>query len=270
MANDRIRDRRPGKAFGNVTGQLRVVIAESATTIDDVTKEPEDLQTMASMVGVTTPYDRLVDGATDAISMVPFGGPLVAGLIRQAAPRDDETYLRDFAVETANRIVGIESTRIDRSYFESDEWASDVARVYDALRLERNRSKRNHYLAALANGATTDRPDEVERHRFMDLLDSLRPSHLRLLAAVAGTENDHSGGGIDVWMTTNLPDQDLENIKLDWQDLSRAGLLLDMPMGMASTPTGQRVWAAFQAIGRRFATYVEAQPTDEQDLEDRS
>jgi hypothetical protein len=219
---------------------------------------------MASTVGVVTPYDRMLDATTDAISMVPFGGPLVAGLIRQAAPRDDQTYLHGFAVEVGERIVAIEADRIDRSYFESEEWASDVGRVYDSLRLERNRSKRAHYIAALANGAATDRPDEVERHRFMDLLDSLRPSHLRLLAAISGTQNDQSGGGIDVWMTTNLPDQDLENIKLDWQDLSRAGLLLEIPMGMASTPTGQRVWAAFQAIGRRFAAYIEAQPTDDQ------
>jgi hypothetical protein len=221
----------------------------------------KDLQDMAAQVGVTTTYDRIVDASTDTVqTLVPLVGGLVAGLIRQTAPRDDQIYLADFANEAAARIVALEADRIDRSYFDSPEWNSDVGRVMDALRLERNRTKRSHYVAALVNGAVTDRPDEVERHRFLDLLDQIRPSHLRLLAAIAGAHHDESGGGIDVWLTSHLPDQDLENMKLDWEDLVRAGLLQGLPSGLANTPTGQRVWHALNAIGKRFVAFVEAQP----------
>ena len=143
-------------------------------------KKRSDLQAAAADLGKTTPYDRLLDAATDGIStLVPFAGGLVAGLIRQAAPRDDKIYLEAFAQDVADRIVDIEADKIDRSYFETPEWQGDVNRVMDALREERNRNKREHYIAALANSASSDRPDEVERHRFLDLLQSLRPSHLR-------------------------------------------------------------------------------------------
>ena len=133
----------------------------------------------------------------------------------------------------------------------------------DALREERNRGKREQYLAALANTASSDRPEEVERHRFLDLLQSLRPSHLRLLAVIATAEvaGPAGGGDIDTYLTARLADQDLENIKLDWSDLERAGVVAGGPPGgLASTPVHMRVWNAFPAFGKRFAAFIEIEP----------
>jgi hypothetical protein len=226
-------------------------------------KKRTDLQAAAADLGKTTAFDRLLDASADGIStLVPFAGGLVAGLIRQAAPRDDKIYLEAFARAAADRIGDLEADKIDRSYFETPEWQGDVNRVMDALREERNRSKREHYLAALANTASTDRPDQVERHRFLDLLQSVRPSHLRLLAVIATAEVTGSAGGgdIDTYLTTRLPDQDLENIKLDWADLERAGAIAGLPGGLANTAVHLRVWNAFSAFGKRFAAFIEAEP----------
>jgi|GEM_PF-4822064 len=232
------------------------------------TRKRTDLQAAAADLGKTTAYDRLLDATSDGIStLVPFAGGLVAGLLRQAAPRDDKIYLEAFARDAADRIVDIEADKIDRSYFETPEWQGDVTRVMDALREERNRSKRQHYLAALVNTATSDRPDEVERHRFLDLLQSLRPSHLRLLAVIATAEDAGPAGkgDIDTYLTTRLADQDLENIRLDWSDLERAGVVAGGPPGgLASTAVHMRVWNAFPAFGKRFAAFIEieADPGD--------
>ena len=130
-------------------------------------------------------------------------------------------------------------------------------RVLEDLGSQRNREKREHYVAALANAAATDRPEEVERHRFMDLLRELRPSHLRLLAVVStAAEVGNIDGTIDAYLTKRLPDQDLENIKLDWRDMESAGLLAGLPTGLASMPVHERVAHALPAIGRRFVDFV--------------
>lgn len=229
-------------------------------------KKRGDIQRAAADLGATTAYDRLLDASTDGISaLVPYAGAIVGALIRQVAPRDDKIYLEAFAREAAERIVDLEADKVDRSYFETPEWASDFNRVIDALGEERNRSKRDHYLAALANTASTARPAEVERHRFLDLLEALRPSHLRLIAVLATAEEagPAGDGAIDTYLTTRLPHQDLENIKLDWADLERAGVAAGLPTGVASTPVYMRVWHAFPAFGRRFAAFIEAVPEDD-------
>jgi hypothetical protein len=131
--------------------------------------------------------------------------------------------------------------------------------VTDALRHHRNRGKRSHYVAALTNAASTDRPEEIERHRFLDLLDTIRPSHLRLLAVIVRAQGDPArGGGVDDYLRTALPDHDLEHIKLDWRDFDQAGILQGYPSGLASTPIHLRVSQALNGIGKRFVAFVEA------------
>ena len=70
-------------------------------------------------------------------------------------------------------------------------------------------------------------------------------------------------GGLD--LTTRLPDQDLENIKLDWSDLQGWGMLQAIPSGLATTPVHMRYWHAFNAFGKRFAAFVEAEPSSSDD-----
>jgi hypothetical protein len=87
-------------------------------------------------------------------------------------------------------------------------------------------------------------------------------SHLELLAVVATAETVAVSNDLNEYLTTRLPDQDLENIKLDWSDLERWGMLQGIPMGLASTPVHMRYWNAFNAFGKRFAEFVEALPDD--------
>lgn len=217
-----------------------------------------DLQKAAIQATETTLYDRVIQVGLDVIQLVPVAGTIVATVGHQIVPQDHAIYLRDTLLEVAQRIEALESARVDHDYMASDGFRGDIEEVVEALGSKRNRDKRDHYVAALTNLATVDRPDEVERQRFLDILADLRMSHLRLLAVIA-TAGDHpSHGTLDEYLTTRLPDQDLENIKLDWLDMQNAGILAQMPTGLAMTPLSERMHHSLPAIGRRFAAFVEA------------
>lgn len=151
-----------------------------------------DLHRAAADAVTVTPFDRLVMGALDGIGIVPAIGPLVAGTLRQVVPQDHLIYLGEYFHEVADRINALEAEKVDRDHIGTDAWQGDVERCFEALGSRRNREKRQHYVAALANASTVDRPQDAIRLRYFDVLESLRPSHLELLAVVA------TAGGIQL------------------------------------------------------------------------
>jgi hypothetical protein len=68
------------------------------------------------------------------------------------------------------------------------------------------------------------------------------------------------GGSFDEYLTTRLPDQDLENIKLDWGDLQTAGMLDVIPTGHMVTPPHERFTQSVRTFGWQFAKFIEAIP----------
>jgi hypothetical protein len=228
----------------------------------DSTEGRSELVEAAEAAATTTAYDRFIEGSTDLIEIIPILGNLVSAITRQLVTKDHEIYLRSYLVDVAKRLEQLDETKIDRSYVQSEEWMGDVQQSVEALAFRRNRDKRDHFVAALANAATTDRPDDVERHRFLDLLEVIRPSHLRLLAVLATAGETDVGGGADGYLMARLPDQDLENIRLDWRDLEQAGLLNAIPGGMTVTPIDKLMASALKAIGERFVAFVDAVPPD--------
>jgi hypothetical protein len=221
-------------------------------------RKKQDLQTAAIDATTPTSSDRSIAAGLDLIQVVPFFGQVNAAGARQVVPNDQLRFLKDFMLEVAARIEAAEGDKIDRDYLSSDAFRGDVEEAVEALGSKRNRDKRSHYVAALANSAKVDRTDDVDRHRFFDILESLRPSHLRLLAVIATAHRTPVSGAFDDYMTRRLPDQDIENIRLDWSDMQRAGILGSIPGGLASPPIHERIDSAWPAIGRRFAAFIEA------------
>jgi hypothetical protein len=157
--------------------------------------------------------------------------------------------------------------KVDWDYFATDSWRGDVERTVEALGTRNNREERRHFIAALTNSAPEDRPDEVERHRFFDVLERVRTDHLDLIAVLVRANENPVGGTADEFLVGSLPDRDLENIKLDWQDLQQMGILNQRPSGVNQTPIDVLMAHALPAIGRRFATFVEAESLNEDEPE---
>lgn len=148
-----------------------------------------DLSSMADSLE-PTPFDRAMDLALDTVSAIPGAGAIVAAVAKQLLPRDSVIYLVNFAREAARRIEGLESAKLDRNYLASPSYREDVEQVFEAQAALRQRRKRRHYLAALVNSASVDRPGDDERQRMLDALVRLRESHLRILAvAVTALDN---------------------------------------------------------------------------------
>lgn len=227
-----------------------------------------DLTEAASAVGRATVYDRVVDAGMDALSiLVPVIGPPAAAVFRQIIPKDREIYEREFALEVVRRIERLEAGRVDPAYLNSEEWVSDVEQVVEVIGSRKQRDKRRYFVAALANCAQEGRPEEVERKRFLDELERFRPSHLRLIAVLLMPPDNLGDGSTDGYLLARMPDADLENVKLDWNDLFAAGMVDAYPTGMTSTPKPQLVVNALRALGHRFAEFIAASEADEGDGE---
>jgi len=226
---------------------------EVLTTVD------ADLSSMAESLELT-PFDRGAEVALDAMTAaVPVVGAIIAAVARQLLPRDSVIYLVDFAREVARRVERLDEGKVDWEFLASPAFREDVEQAFEAQAALRQRRKREHFLAALANSATVDRPADDDRKRMLDALVRLRESHLRLLAAIV-TAGDNPGPG----STTEYLQGRLgvalgqEALTLDWQDLATEGLVSNWPSGITQTPKWQLIASALTSRGQRFATFIEA------------
>ena len=170
-----------------------------------------NLHEAADRATKVTIFDRFMSATIDTVGIALPYGAVLAAILRQVVPNDHLEYLNDVLHDVVDRIEEFDEAKVDRAYFQTDAWMNDVRRVVESQGSQRNREKREHFVAALANSATIDRPKDAIRLRYFDVLESLRPSHLELLAVVMTARDNPVGGSFDEYLTTRLPDQDLEN-----------------------------------------------------------
>lgn len=77
---------------------------------------------------------------------------------------------------------------------------------------------------------------------MIDALEQIRLSYLRLLALVAttteGLRGDELSGSVEAVIRQQWPDVDMDEVKADWEDLARLGILEDLTVRLR--PFGQR------------------------------
>ncbi len=126
--------------------------------------------------------------------------------------------------------------------------------IVESLRAEQ-REKIEYYARLLERSAPESGPDEDERVRLLDVLDGLRPHHLRLFAAAANTEAvpaeiERLG---NVWETLrHASGTDPETAQRDWAVLERLDLVR---AGWTSTVNTR---LALTEFGLRFEAFVAA------------
>lgn len=125
----------------------------------------------------------------------------------------------------------------------------------DRVQQRRNEEKFEYWASLVVGIAGKERPARADRERFVDTLDRLRLSHLRLLHIVATTTTGNPStymGGIADTLTWKMPDTPLEDIRRDWDDLAREDLLPTFPSGMMTAAGAGNLAARVTPYGGEF------------------
>ena len=195
------------------------------------------------------------------IGMIPVVGSLLSELVSTFYPEAKLKRLLGFAEELQASVNHVQD-RLDTEFVGRHEFARLFEDVLDRAAQARNDAKLAAFASATAQSMTVDRPGQRERERFLDLLDQLRPGHLRLLAAIA-RGNEERGDDLSVLVREHeelvitaasvryMPDE-FESL----QDVQRLGLARDLANGdvygaavedIRSLPTGR---------GRQFVDFL--------------
>ncbi|MFI5258882.1 MAG: hypothetical protein ACHQ01_04645 [Candidatus Limnocylindrales bacterium] len=203
----------------------------------------------------------VLGGASSAFPV--FGGPVAAGFAeyRQHALMNRlNAVLTD--LQDRIRVLG---DHLDRDYVTSDSFALRFEATVDAAALAKNAGKRRYYVAALANAATIEHPNETQIDLMLRVLDQLEPIHLRLLAIVASdpeppqvhgryfASNSPSWARIAVAAPGVAPDV----LRHCWEELAAVGLLDSMFIVAGSGTPEPNQPGPVTPFGRRFIDFVE-------------
>lgn len=217
-----------------------------------------DLEREARGLAEPVRSDVALDGVATGAQLVPvvggFFGSVLDRVVRKRAMRQQAFW------ERIGRAVDELDGRLDVEFVASDGFDELVEDVLERLQSRQEMEKRDYYAAAITNAATGAWPDGVERARFMATLGDLRLSHLLLLATVERTTDgapaEVSMGGVEVTLQAVLPGADLAQVRLDWGDLTRAGLLQSYPSGTMSRQGMTNLRVRLTELGLCFAEFI--------------
>lgn len=203
--------------------------------------------------------DYVVALGSAAVGAIPLVGQLLGTVISEHIPRRRQERMVEFA-RALNRAVARIEPRLDRDFVQTDDLSDLVEEVLERISRRESDGKRAYYAAALANTLTTDRPEADELERMLDVLDEVRPAHLRLLAAIARTHGHPPGleGSMSIAPIVNavLPNTPEEQWRMDWRELEQLGVLPSFPGGMMTAQGTRNLAARITDFGRRFLAWI--------------
>jgi len=120
----------------------------------------------------------------DAYLGIPGVGGVLGGVVGVFIPNAKLDRVYRFAQELAPRFQAVEDD-LDQDFVRTEEFAAAVEDVLDRITRRKNDEKLAYFAAALANAATSERPDKRQRERLLSLLDELQPAQLLVLAALS-------------------------------------------------------------------------------------
>lgn len=205
--------------------------------------------------------DHVLALGSAALSTLPVAGPLLDHVIRERIPTNRWRRIVELARSLEDALGRVE-TRLDGDFVQTDELADLVEEVLESASRRGSDGKREYYAAALANSLTIERPDAGERERMLDVLDELRPAHLRLLAGIARTHDLPPGmkpqSSLRPVVSALVPSVPEEQWLMDWGDLERLGILPSFPSGMMTAEGTRNIAGRITPFGQRFVGWISA------------
>ena len=224
--------------------------------------------------GSLEPYPEPLRGdiaeniARRALALVPgLGGPAAALIDVIVTPALEKRRIQWFneLAELVNGLQARDPSLTVASLSADDEWIDAVlAATLVALR-SRREEKWWALNNALAHIALRDEPDRDLNSMFLNLIDVLTPSHLRVLHLLQSTRAFAASQGTTVPLTTDrsfhhvvarlLPDVPFDLYSLLSGDLESRGLLITGPAAIAASrdPVDQRLTTP---LGDKFLSFI--------------
>ena len=212
--------------------------------------------------------DIAEDIARKTLALVPvLGGPAAALIDVMLAPALEKRRIQwsNELAELVNDLRARDPSLTVASLSADDEWIDAVlAATLVALRTSRE-EKWRALTSALAHIALRDEPDRDLNSVFLNLIDVLTPSHLRVLHMLQSTRAFAASQGTTVPLTLDrsfhhvvarlLPDVPFDLYSLLSADLESRGLLITGPPAVAAytDPVDQRLTTP---LGDRFLSFI--------------
>lgn len=218
----------------------------------------EDLLERAGHLDETPAQDHALVTGMAALQLVPIVGGLAATYISEYVPRKKQERIVGFIQDLAREFVA-EQARIDNEFVRTKDFQRLFEDVMDRVQNVRNEDKLGYWAALLAGVATTDRPAVSDRERMVDTLDGLRPQHLQLLHVIATTTTGRPNlymGGVSDTLTWKMPDTPIEDVRRDWGDLARFGVVADYPSGIMTAEGAGNLTVRLTPYGRAFVSLL--------------
>lgn len=222
----------------------------------------QELERRASELEETPGRDHALTVALAGLQILPLGG-VVAQLLNDYVPRKKQDRLVSFVQALAEESLAL-GDRLDLDFVHAVEFEGMAEEVFDRAQQHKAEQKLAYFAAALAHGAAVERPDERTRERFMDALDQLRGSHLRLLASVAqgvpvpkaGPDVVTSSQAAIAAVSSAATRAKVDSWDLDWADLARLGIVETLTEAVSDPRVPYDVRAAITPFGREFIRFV--------------
>lgn len=217
-----------------------------------MSRPPEDMD-------ATSAQDHAVAIGLAVLSAVPVAGGPLATLISEYVPRQKQRRLVTFIEDLGHRIEA-ERERVDQEFVKTDEFQTMVEDVLDRVQQRRNEEKFSYWADLLAGVASRDRPPRADRERLVETLDRLRLSHLQLLHVIATTTEPRPGlymGGVSDTLEWKVPGAAIDDLRRDWDDLAREGLVGTYPSGMMTASGAGNLAAHLKPYGQQFVRLLQ-------------
>jgi hypothetical protein len=140
--------------------------------------------------------DIAVKAAKIAIEQIPhFGSQIVKVLFGDAQKRIAERA-KDVFDAVRERVERLDKDKIDKTFFESDEFLTIIILVIEQLQTTHDKQKLEMLANAITNSGTTDFSSDTRKELFLRIFRSLAPEHIAELQRIRPKELNQAPGTI--------------------------------------------------------------------------
>lgn len=146
-----------------------------AIAIDDTIGKAIDILSRESQVNVPSQLFKA------AITAIPFAGGPIASLLAGRHHRFIQERAEEVFKAMKEQLEGLDEIKIDKCFFESEEFQVLLAMALNQLQSTRDKDKLEMLACGLANAGLVEFSSETRKELFMSILRDLSPSHVQLL-----------------------------------------------------------------------------------------